>query len=80
LTQDYRINYCVSYYASYCASFIAPVLLRLGQFRMRCEPRGIEPMHGKADNRSGYKRERRPHIELLHRHTDEQRSNQRTDD
>ena len=55
-------------------------LLRLNQFRMRCETRGIEPMHRETDDRSGHERKRRPHIELLHRHADEQRPHQRTDD
>ena len=55
-------------------------LLRLGQLRMRREPRRIEPMHRKANDCSGDKRKRRPHIQLLHRHADKQSPHQWAND
>src|SRR6516165_3183137 len=44
------------------------------------QPRRVEPMDRKADHRAQRERQRRPHVKLLDRHGDEQRTHERADD
>ena len=60
--------------------FDLAALLRLAQLRMRGKPRHIEPVDDEANHGARCKRQRRPHVELLHREVDEQRPRQRPDD
>src|SRR5436309_2643380 len=57
-----------------------PGLLRLAELRMGCEPRGVEAVDDEADHCAEGERQRRPHVEVLHRHADEQRAKQGPDD